>query len=470
MREEHQQFVRLNFPTFCTLPDKIFQTMKKCVPVVRKIAKGALILLVVLAVVHTISCFVLSRILEGRIAAIKAKGEPVSCAELASPRIPDLQNAAVIYSEIFKTREAAIKSVPGQNANIWSYDCRLIMPEERIKDPSLWDVARRVMAGQEEIFALTEEAVARPKCRFDVNWEAGFGALFPHIIYMRQQVRLLCTKALIDAKDGNMNDAMHNIELAFRVSESLKDEPLLLCQSARWSCVKMASKGLRDVASYGKISKEQADHLSTLLSQIDLRPGLIEGLKGERTMGIWWFDEIHKNPRELFNGSDQKRPSDLIAKAAWFVMRPLIYLDEIYYLDSYASYIEIGQHPYREVVKSDHGKYLWYARISNILLPSSPIFASRDTTKAEIDGSRIFLAIQVYKNKFGNYPASLYDLKSKLRISLPKDPFSGRDFIYHRQPNGYLLYSIGGNMEDDGCAEPGLNQNSRVVGDVAWRE
>lgn len=480
MRQEYRRFMIESFPTFHAFGVAFPQNMKKCARVASKVAKGALLIFVILAVVHSVSSFVIGKTLEKRIAAIRAKGEPVECVELAGAKIPDSQNAAVIYDEIFKAREAAMKSVPSRyyqaNMNIWSYDYKLLSPEERMKDASLWGAARRVMAGQEKFFALTEEAVARPKCKFAVNWKDGSGALFPYLIYIKQQVRVLCTKALLDARDGKMDDALHNIELAFRVEELLKNEQLLVGQATRWTCIRTAVQGLRDITTYGKISADQGNKLSELLSKIDLRTGLVKGLKGNRTMLLWELDEIRKDPQRLFQMlPNEKQPSGIVAKVAYFVKRPLIYLDEIFLLDAYASYIDAGQRPSREIRKdakySDTGKFPWYAQLSPMFMPTFGFIAvGCDANKAEIEGSRIYLALQVYKAKFGTYPASLKDLQSKLGYNLPKDPLSGKDFIYHREPNGYLLYSIGRNLKDDGGVKDENIYNPPHLDDIIWRE
>jgi len=55
-----------------------------------------------------------------------------------------------------------------------------------------------------------------------------------------------------------------------------------------------------------------------------------------------------------------------------------------------------------------------------------------------------------YKHRFGAYPGSLDVLRSKLKVDVPVDPMSGKDFVYKRQGDGFLLYSIGANMRDDG--------------------
>jgi hypothetical protein len=66
------------------------------------------------------------------------------------------------------------------------------------------------------------------------------------------------------------------------------------------------------------------------------------------------------------------------------------------------------------------------------------------------DMSQIALALGAYRSDHGNYPDRLADLAPKYLAEVPKDGFSGADFVYHREGNGYLLYSVGRNGKDDG--------------------
>lgn len=58
-------------------------------------------------------------------------------------------------------------------------------------------------------------------------------------------------------------------------------------------------------------------------------------------------------------------------------------------------------------------------------------------------------AIRRYRLAGDKLPASLKDLEPYLPAPL-LDPFSGRPFIYHRQGDAFMLYSVGSDQQDDG--------------------
>jgi hypothetical protein len=66
------------------------------------------------------------------------------------------------------------------------------------------------------------------------------------------------------------------------------------------------------------------------------------------------------------------------------------------------------------------------------------------------------LAIRAYRLDHGRNPAKLADLVPEYLSGLPKDPFSGGQFVYRLTPKGYLLYSVGVNGVDDGGKQSSL--------------
>jgi len=48
------------------------------------------------------------------------------------------------------------------------------------------------------------------------------------------------------------------------------------------------------------------------------------------------------------------------------------------------------------------------------------------------------------------YPATLSEMTPNDPDLIPQDPFDGQPLRYHRQGSGYILYSIGPDLKDDG--------------------
>jgi len=57
------------------------------------------------------------------------------------------------------------------------------------------------------------------------------------------------------------------------------------------------------------------------------------------------------------------------------------------------------------------------------------------------------------------------DLSAKTGVKLPVDPFSGKDLVYKRVGKGFQVYSISGNLRDDGGVPP-KDHGDRDSGDI----
>jgi hypothetical protein len=77
---------------------------------------------------------------------------------------------------------------------------------------------------------------------------------------------------------------------------------------------------------------------------------------------------------------------------------------------------------------------------------------------------RAELALQEARQRDGRYPLALRELVPQTLSAVPRDPFAEQPLRYRRKGSGYLLYSIGPDLKDDGgtpVTARGLDQNSR---------
>jgi hypothetical protein len=82
-------------------------------------------------------------------------------------------------------------------------------------------------------------------------------------------------------------------------------------------------------------------------------------------------------------------------------------------------------------------------------------YESRQAMIVQMNSLRIALALAAYKLETGDYPAALDVLAGPRGIlkEIPRDGFADGPFTYQRHDAGYLLYSVGKDMIDDGGDE-----------------
>lgn len=70
--------------------------------------------------------------------------------------------------------------------------------------------------------------------------------------------------------------------------------------------------------------------------------------------------------------------------------------------------------------------------------------------KIYVDLNRQALALKIYKAEHGAYPEKLEEIVKGIMPKLPIDYFSKKNFVYRRNGEGFILYSVGANRRDDG--------------------
>ena len=133
-----------------------------------------------------------------------------------------------------------------------------------------------------------------------------------------------------------------------------------------------------------------------------------------------------------------------------YAWSPLIHADELFYLRAMDKAVSDTRAPYRGRKGYPELQVPRYALISSILPSAYPrTRGAAERASAQIAGSRILLALHAYKDRYARYPDSLDVLRAGLGWEIPEDPFSGKDLVYQREGNGFLLYSIGEDLKDD---------------------
>lgn len=89
--------------------------------------------------------------------------------------------------------------------------------------------------------------------------------------------------------------------------------------------------------------------------------------------------------------------------------------------------------------------------LTSLLLPASKQVSKAETRIAQKhDNLRMALALQAYHSEHASYPESLKKLQPKYLNEIPADHLNEKPLTYMKKENGYLLYSVGDNQQDDG--------------------
>jgi hypothetical protein len=428
--------------------------------------------LILALLVYTIASLFTAWELQSELRKIRAAGEPLTLTEAAPKPVAASRNAAVLY-------QRAYNLLPSREAWDLLGPVFSTRPEDEAKVS--WAEVERFLARHREAIALLERAAKKPECCFPVDWEARAEALVSHLAPARPSVRLLIVEAVADARQGRTAEAMSAIETALRFSAHIGAEPTVLAQLFRYACEANAVRALNRVMEIHPASPADSERMFNLLASIDHLEPFVRAIKVQRCFGLSAFAQARKDPRLLWEVWELPRRSPWAWRAArrggrpfLFLWQPFLNKDEVFYLRSMAKQISMSRLPYREgrrrieELDKERERLPRYALATRLAMP---VFvrasAARDSALAWVGLAQWELAINVFRTREGRWPNSLDQVRHTVGWKLPVDPFSGKDFHYRLEPGGYLLYSIGENLRDDGGREwcPG----GWTRGDVIWR-
>jgi len=454
----------------------IFGRMGKwCWRVAPKVGVGLLVLLALVAIPWTYFNIKWGRELEAKLAELKAQGMPLTLAEAAPKPVPDEENAAVLYQKVLG--EFSSPGLMTERRHIGG-----ITEEEHYLIADYIKTGRAARRQIREILSrpavkrdlqLIRRASERPYSVFPINWEAGAGTLFPHLARLRSAAQMLRIQALVSAEAGRLDEALDWCRVSLRMSQHAASEPTVIGQLVAIAMQAITLDAVEQIVSATDIHPALAHEFEQDLRQIDLYDTFTAAMVAERGGCRELFDELPQK-RYKFSYDFGLRPCPLSLRlyASW-LGSPVQKLDQLTYLKYMGGVIEATKLPYREAGPKIEGLGQEMAMMPSYLVVTRllrPIFSKatqrRDHAVASIGLCRAVLALKAYKYERGGYPETLDQLERTLDWKLPEDPFSGQDFVYQRRGEGFMVYSLWSDLDDDG-GQP-IEEHRYQDGDIVW--
>jgi hypothetical protein len=391
--------------------------------------------------------------LQARIDAIRAAGYPVTCAELDKwyKIPPNVENAAYTIRDAFsyykKWDKEKSKPLPVVGKAKLPPRTELLPEEMKV-------LITQYIADNNEALELLHAGAAIENCRYPADWSAGFETLLPDLSEIRAGIFLLKLEAILHAENVDDESAIRSIKSGFGIARSLAREPIIVSQLVRAACQNVAATTIEYCINRIEFTDEQLLELIGSVQNSESICDMTYAFVGERCMGISFFRDPYSVDPDLIGGIPF-RPALVIYEAIGMADS-----DAIIYLDLMEGYINSTQLPYHKRQKAVNTIDVRIQKTSkaHVLLhairPALARITTIDTRNiAQLLTARIGLTIERYRLAAGKLPDALTDLVPVYLDAVPRDPFDGNDLRYKRLDVGFVVYSIGEDLIDDGGKE-----------------
>jgi hypothetical protein len=450
-------------------------------------------------------------------ADLEARGEHLSIDDFVPPPVPDDQNFALspLMKPLFevvkdpKTGESTHGDSPltkirdnipdspasypslasWQTGHFRSLDALQAYYRESLSGTGLNKSAPEdvltAMRGFDNTFAeLRREIQTRPLCRYPLHYEAGMAMALPHLSPLTNVVRVLALRASAELALGRTDAAFDDVELGYRLYDTIRDEPVLISGLVRTTLIAILQQPMWEGIAAHRWNAAQLSALEEEFRRQDFIADFDRCIRSERCAGNWICETIRHDPKALkqISGSDSAYSRVLTSalNRSWLTAatyRNQIFMNTFYQrelLTLFDVQTRTVSVPRAKSV-ADAAKAISptpYTLLARLALPVfSAIAIKFAQEQTYIDEAAIACEIERYRLAHGTLPTTLDALQM---AALPHDIINGQPPRYRVvAPDNYLLYSVGWNETDDGGTvardEKGnVNGKSSEQGDWVW--
>lgn len=338
-------------------------------------------------------------------------------------------------------------------------------------------------------------AAARPRTWFNIHvTEDGASTLLPHLNVLKSASEVVRLRAVAELAAAKTNEAFADVNLMFRLGDSLKDDPILITHLVRLAMHTMALRAIWEGLADHRWSDAQLAHWQAELAKLNFAVEVRHGMAGERAFGNRIIEFLRRKP-EMLPAIGQPEPplpgqdgieAYRVVPSGWFYREQINYnrmFDEFIVpaLPSEAgkfdpALIQAKNAAMRGELHREHRPskaVLKHRVLSNLLLPALEKAMHRSCQAQGFTELAITAcALERHRLARGSYPESLAALAPEFG-PLPPDTMSGQPFRYERTPDRHFrLWSVGWDGKDDGgqvvLREPGKKEVDFENGDWVW--
>ena len=393
----------------------------------------------------------LARKINKKLAQIRSSHEPITGLELASyyEHLPLDTNGAALYKQAFtairngashKFLEDTLELFEGTNA----------LPT------NLRQSMVKAVADNQAAFAPLHKAATFGPCRFPIDYTNGWWTLLLHLRDIPVCARLELCDGALKAQSGDVDGSIKSVELICKYADSLNDEPDFNAAMIQGSIDNQAYNLSFWLLNHRNLSVAQLATLQKIFGNREPAHWVDRSIIGDRCATLILFDQPPGYLLSLLAPGDPKVSDVLRIWLMRFLGRGK--LDELTYLNRLDDIRAAANLPFPEsldradslttAIRTEARANSLY--VTGGFLPPFLRSIRRDALHlARMRLIELALSIEQYRIQHRTLPEDLDSLNLPDETILI-DPFDGQQIRYETSRQGYKLYSVGPDRNDDG--------------------
>ncbi len=420
-------------------------------------------------------------------AALAADGRPMRADEIVPPKVPDAQNAALLYQSaalMLKGQAAGEKNLLERLRQLSGSAFQKSDNPDRIarQRQDMAELRQRMsLPVVASALAAVEQGTQRPVCRFDREYSGALSMDAPFREDVRGLIRVLGTRVSLDAEAGETARAWSTLQTQLKFADALRDDPTAMSQWTRSAMIGYSCRLIQSLCESELPRAETSLKMEGLLNDLtDIKP-FIQAVDSERLLIGEWFFNLPRDEMDKAWRKDTFPKNDATPEAfqeamkrlsfRFLAFRPRLVADHAAYLDMMRKRVQLLQGPYWS--QHECQQYLstswWNLLTWQFATGGEKRIHSRMTADVRI--ARAGLGLLRYRQAHGTFPPTLEALGLEGLI----DPYTEKPLLYRAEGEGFVVYSVDEDLKDNGGVPKPEKQDSDPrrrrppEGDRLWR-
>lgn len=399
--------------------------------------------------------------LDAEIEKIRESGAPLTWNDLEPPEIPAKENAATFYMKAFKL----ISKATNKKARELYENHEYILTESDQKEylPEL----RKLLEKNKDVISLIKQGVSKKECYFKLVWK--FGMPDKQNNDYLSQFFDCCTLLLLESEEkyykGKVDEALESCVTLLRFGNHISKDANIFGYAASQVPIAMSYENIQKFLQRGNASLKICERVIRAMQKTNHLSSLKKALEFERAKNI---EDLMK---AINNDEERTETESTFRKVIGWAWKPMLKKDVALYIKTMNEVISLVEEPFLEAkvqllktynMIEDLPSYYFFTKVSGLNNYYSLQMATDEKARLEI--VMLGVALKYFKQKNGQYPSSLAELKDEILTEIPVDPFTGNEYIYVKEIDTVYVYSVGIDMKDGG----GMKEGRRAFDDHVW--